>query len=471
MQKIIVYTCVTGNYDVVLPQPDDPRVSYMLFSDGSPVQGWEHVPIAPGDVRAARHVKILPHEHLPAHDASIYIDGCMRFVRPPADLLQIARGNIAICAHPHDRDAFDHAATLERCTRLNGTIDEVRHQIEQYEAAQMPREMGLYETSLVVRRPTEATTRLCDAWWDELSQYSSRDQIALYAACCRTGIWPTVLPFKSRTNAWVHGWGHHRINPITSTKSPAPACDTIVPDMPTVLRGTPGRVAVATVAIGHDDLYSMTLPTLRAFAERFGYSFHVIDDLGTHRHPAWAKLECGRVMDETGCDTLLFIDADVLIPPWATSPIPYTPPVGCAAMNSAYWLPGCQHWPTWRRETYLSRWTVAATLTFPRDRYINSGVFIVNKDARGLFDAPPAEKNDGRMYEQTWLNCQAGRFPYHNLSRLWNWGHLDTADHLSLAMHDSNIQFVHLSGTADKRAGAAKILKAWRVLAPDLITC
>jgi hypothetical protein len=145
------------------------------------------------------------------------------------------------------------------------------------------------------------------------------------------------------------------------------------------------------------------------------------------------------------------------------SPIEYYPAEGVVALNTPQWLPYAQHWPFERKKLYPQRWEGAAALTYPLDHYINSGVIIVNKDSIGLFDPPSEEVNDGRAWEQTWLSCQTSRFPYHNLSRLWNWGHLDTGDYLKLAIRDENIQFIHLSGCASKLTSIWKLLGGGKI--------
>jgi len=306
-----------------------------------------------------------------------------------------------------------------------------------------------------------------------LQVYSSRDQMALYRVCAEADTWPAVLPFDSRDNTWYTGWGCHHKSPVQVRKpsktTRPPQYMTVVPDIPEPIRDEPANVVMVTVDIreGASKEYckaaDMCNPYREAFAERNGYRLITITDKGDHAHPAWAKLETGRIMRETDCDVALFVDGgDVLIAPWAVSPVRYTPCVGIAALNTPYWIPYAQRWP-FDHDVYYQEVRQAGNDIKPRyDAYINSGVMVINRDAVGLFDAPTKEVNDGRAYEQTWLHAMASRYPLHNLSRLWNWAHLAMYLFLPVAMYDKRIQFVHATGNPQERITNLQcVIDAW----------
>ena len=78
MEKICVYTCITGNYDQVVEFPDlkEDNIAYYLFTNNKSIKSsfWNVVYINDAEldnIRLARKIKILGHSVLNKYDITV----------------------------------------------------------------------------------------------------------------------------------------------------------------------------------------------------------------------------------------------------------------------------------------------------------------------------------------------------------------------------------------------------------------
>lgn len=83
MNKVVVYTCITGDYDKLIdPQFIDSGVDYICYTNNNTLNSnvWQIRPI-PTDldyltqVKKQRYIKINAHVMLPEYDISVWVDG------------------------------------------------------------------------------------------------------------------------------------------------------------------------------------------------------------------------------------------------------------------------------------------------------------------------------------------------------------------------------------------------------------
>ena len=81
-KKIIVYSCVTGDYEKLITHNNlEKDIKYIFFTESHEIvpDGWIMQPINGLDNFSNkdrnRYIKFHPQEFLPSHDVSIYIDG------------------------------------------------------------------------------------------------------------------------------------------------------------------------------------------------------------------------------------------------------------------------------------------------------------------------------------------------------------------------------------------------------------
>ncbi len=217
MLRLAVYTCIIGDYDVLLPPVNAPKdVDYFCFTDSPDrkVKGWTKLPLAnpesvaiPGMIN--RYHKLFPEKVLPGtYDCSIYVDGNIRVIgdiRSFAEKYFKEDAPLVLFKHP-DQSTVDEEAN--RCIQ-RGLFDEqqvelLKQQLAFYNNEGMPVDVPLTENSVIIRyHGFKNLMSAMSLWWDQLSRYASRDQL-----CLPYSLW------KSKCSAFViDDWTFRTVNP------------------------------------------------------------------------------------------------------------------------------------------------------------------------------------------------------------------------------------------------------------------
>ena len=187
--KIAVYTCITGNYDKLIPPRHvDSRFDYFCFSDDSKnvVAPWIFKPIDLPELDnlnnkdKQRYIKIHANKFFPDYDFTIYMDGKMKIVGDIYDFFS------SICGHPNYLSAFTHSE--RNCIYSEGAacsyfshdwIGNVAKQMREYSSEGFPMNNGLIDTYVLIRKNTPETDDLMNAWWSAYFNGVKRDQLSL----------------------------------------------------------------------------------------------------------------------------------------------------------------------------------------------------------------------------------------------------------------------------------------------------
>lgn len=224
--RIAVVTAVTGGKDRVAPPLKRFRgVDFVLFSDDAEtaVEGWNvrSIPEWSADPdraprRHARAVKVLSTLLLPGYDFHLWHDGTHEVVEDPQELVRryLKKPSVPIATFRHKQRScvYDEArAVLD--VKLDGR-DNVVRQMRDYRAAGFPRDHGLLETPVMLRRVCPETTAIELAWWEQICRYSSRDQLSLPFVLWRLGFEAELMgPGNAFENDLVRRVrGHRRID-------------------------------------------------------------------------------------------------------------------------------------------------------------------------------------------------------------------------------------------------------------------
>lgn len=199
MSDVAIISAIYGNYDIVNPPllQDNVDVDWVLVTDNlelkleydfiKPTYGnqqWRIVYDPRPDekpFRAAKHAKFTPWKYTDA-PASIWIDGSIRVIAPwfASDALELVRAphSPPIAAAPHaERDCLYPEAEVS--TYLKKYVGEpLLQQSAHYQAQGHPAHAGLWFTTTLVRRHTEAVRAMSEAWEQETYTWSSQDQVS-----------------------------------------------------------------------------------------------------------------------------------------------------------------------------------------------------------------------------------------------------------------------------------------------------
>ncbi len=205
MNKKVIYTALVGNYDALLqPAAVDPEFDYICFSDcikGPKVGVWEirTIPFtSKSNTRMARYPKLQPHIVLPEYEWSVWIDA--NILIKGAEFYEkvnekISEGvKMAIVAHPcKDRDCVYQE--IVRCYKdVRISFRDAFRQRRHLLSIGYPQHWGMKENNVILRRHNDpAIIRISDGWWNEMQNYSVRDQLGLMPVCWKEGMRPEAL--------------------------------------------------------------------------------------------------------------------------------------------------------------------------------------------------------------------------------------------------------------------------------------
>lgn len=211
MEEIVVYTCITGDYDVLLPPVSRcGSARYICFTDNlnTEAKGWEvcglpEISGLNGRTALNRYCKLFPWEILPPHRWSIYIDANIRLIKIPKRIIDemINAGvELAIPIHPNRSCIWQEALACQLLKKISHTdLLQLNRQLERYQAEGFPPHYGLTENNIIFR--SGESTRLLpvmEQWWFEFQNGIQRDQLSLPYVLWSTGFPIYRIPFSAR---------------------------------------------------------------------------------------------------------------------------------------------------------------------------------------------------------------------------------------------------------------------------------
>lgn len=189
VKEFAIYTALTGNYDkpALLEGIQQVLLSADVFifcneqlSVPEGVQVVSYKPTFADPVRQARYFKVAGHPLLSAYAYTIWVDANLKVLATSADSLwhHFAGNALMAVANHTERNCTYHEA--EACLAL-GKDDPtaIYRQIFKYKTEGFPENAGLQETRMVFRRNHPYCQAVSALWWQQISQFSRRDQLSL----------------------------------------------------------------------------------------------------------------------------------------------------------------------------------------------------------------------------------------------------------------------------------------------------
>ena len=197
-EKIVIYTVIIGNYDHLLdPIFKDDNVDYVLVSDIKPKElgSWKWVDANKylpntnlSNVKKARFLKTHPHLIFKDYKYSIFIDGNIRCVTDVREFIgKIGKKTkIALHLHPYRDCIYKEAISCKYANKGNYKI--IKKQMDKYKNDGMINNFGLFETGFIIREHNDPNCiKIMESWWDEINNYSERDQLSLTYVLWKSG--------------------------------------------------------------------------------------------------------------------------------------------------------------------------------------------------------------------------------------------------------------------------------------------
>ena len=206
MNKIVIYTAISGRFDL-LPSLRNPpaNIDFVCYTTEPEIKSkgvWNVVRVPKIDknpAKTAKHYKILSHKYFPEYEISMWIDAN---ISTRGDLNKIIAAEIkdsVFSCYKHPSGGRGPYVEAKRCLSLHkGIPANLNRQMDAYRAEGVPADMLLPATGVLIRRVNdEKVIEFEDIWWQQLSLYSCRDQISFCYAIWKTGLeWKAITTDK-----------------------------------------------------------------------------------------------------------------------------------------------------------------------------------------------------------------------------------------------------------------------------------
>jgi hypothetical protein len=213
---IEVITSITGDKDWLRNDHVPSGAKFTAYTD-RPYESkiWEIKPAYnkfTDPRRNSRIHKILIHKYSKA-DVTIWVDGNMRFVVPPEEIVEkyLTGYDMAMFQHGARDCIYDEALT---CAKLG--LDDPEIIIEQakhYEDNEYGKHKGLCSGYFIIRRNNQKTRNMNEFWWADYCRFSRRDQISLMPAIDKAGVNINIIP-----EVWVQGDGYASMGGVVTIR-------------------------------------------------------------------------------------------------------------------------------------------------------------------------------------------------------------------------------------------------------------
>lgn len=189
--KAVAYTCIINGYDQLHYPSEEIAEKYdcVLISDRQPdelrtYKEWiDAKDIIVSDkldnTRINRYCKINAHKIFPHYYRSIYLDGNIQLKKNLDIFLENNNSlGITVLSPSGYKDVYREASHKMNQTVENGDV--ISKQMEKYWSEGLPEYSGSWYCGILVRNHNSIICKkLMEEWWEEVVNYSKRDQLSL----------------------------------------------------------------------------------------------------------------------------------------------------------------------------------------------------------------------------------------------------------------------------------------------------
>lgn len=210
MKRGIVYTVITQGKNTLHTPYHNPDWDYVCFTDDEKILKNNNIwtlrllkcPELPGR-RCSKVPKILPQLYINEYEYQIYLDGSVHLIIDPELLIEtLGNNDIALFRHCMRDCIYEEAAEVLKLNR--DYKEDVNRAIEKYKLEGYPKNNGLVDAKVIVRKNTDKVRNFNDSWWKIFKSYSQRDQLSFNYVAWKLGMSFSTIPGDPyKPNAYV----------------------------------------------------------------------------------------------------------------------------------------------------------------------------------------------------------------------------------------------------------------------------
>lgn len=195
---IVVYTSITGGKDALKERQETEGLRFYAFLDEVTESAtWRVYPalnLFHDPRRNARMHKVLCHQFFPKADYTVWIDGTIEVTADirPLVLKMMEKCEIATFKHPERNCLYEEAEACKSNNLDAGPV--IENQVERYRSQGFPRNAGLFESNVLIRKNSPKVRAFNELWWSEICRFSRRDQLSLPYALSKARLPMGIIP-------------------------------------------------------------------------------------------------------------------------------------------------------------------------------------------------------------------------------------------------------------------------------------
>jgi len=203
--NLVIYTVIFGKYDVLKkPKIINDKIKYVCITDKrKKCHPWEIRIVKPEYEnlrRESRKYKILSHRFFKEYDYSIYLDGRFTITSDLSKYIEdwLGKNDLAVLKHPK-RDCL----YMEAKACIEGGLDDsllIQEQIKRYRKEGYPEHNGLTAPGFIIRKHTKKIQKFNEMWWNEVKNFSFRDQISFCYVIFKYNLNYSIIPIATPFN-------------------------------------------------------------------------------------------------------------------------------------------------------------------------------------------------------------------------------------------------------------------------------
>ena len=219
MNKICVYTCITGDYDTLKEIKFlDKEIDYICFTNNHLITSntWKIVYIENeglDNIALSRKIKIIGNDILCNYETLIWIDGALKLEKSIMSFLNnycdLKKYDFILIKHHERSCAYDE---INECVKLGKENVFNAKKIENYLIENnYPKSNGLCETGILIKKNCDSVKKIMNFWFNLLCNYSFRDQLSINYCLWKFKIKSNIIDFNIFDNKYIT-FVNHNIN-------------------------------------------------------------------------------------------------------------------------------------------------------------------------------------------------------------------------------------------------------------------
>ena len=219
MEKICVYTCITGSYDNLKEvKVNEENIDYICFTNNKQLTSstWKIIYIEDDKLSnhyLSRKLKMIGDSYIDEnYTLSIWIDASVIFKKSVKEFLNEYidyKNDVFLACKHHLRNSI--AEEAKACIRYKkGNKERIDKLLSFYKQENFKDDLGLLEMTLIVKRHNDPLVRkTMKLWFDMILNYSERDQLSFMYCIYKTGLKVKAIPLNVWNNNYLEFTPHN----------------------------------------------------------------------------------------------------------------------------------------------------------------------------------------------------------------------------------------------------------------------